>query len=545
MPDIRNYTATASPGVMPAREVSSDSFGGQAFQAIGQLGRGFTEIAAKAQHAQDQLDIVRLTNDYQLQLDEAATSIAKHPDTERHQEMLQDVTQKLQDNLMKNNPRLSSSVQTTFLTHAAGLDGQAAIGLAHEGAKIKVQRALTDFSRTQDSLIDRAANGTPGEAAQHMGLLDGLRQNMVKQGVLSAPEALKQEESATNRYWTIVAQKDPNRILSLQAEQGAGATHIAGMDNAKFNQYVNTAVNTLHQRQIQEDAAGKAAESAIKRKQEATAASATADVMEGKPVDLAGLVRSRDLDDAVGRTLHDVQITRIKAPNVMNYNPAVAAATEARLSLHKFDNKPIDRNAWETINRDYIAGRTSEPEHTRLMSLYRDVVTHKEQEGKEGSNQQVNHANANLKHELRTSGPADKYDALSEQTIVSADRLYWAKMTENPKADPWAVAKEVSTIFKPVIEKRLGFENDREGKKRLDDATMQGLVHTKAMSPAGYQAWKDETQESEGKRIVQETLANLPPPPPPGYLERLRGLLPSTKKAEAKPRKPAGVMGGE
>ncbi len=542
MPTIPNFTATQGPGTIQARTVTPDSFGAQAFAGVGRLGEGFTEIAAHAQHAQDQLDLVRLNNDYQLQLDEATNTIAKNPDTERHQEMLQEVTQKLQDNLMKNNPRLSSSVQTTFLTHAAGLDGQAAIGLAHEGAKIKVQRALTDFSRTQDSLIDKAANAmSPAEEAQHLGLLDGLRQNMVKQGVMSATEALNQEDSAMNRYWTIMSQKHPDRILSLQAEQAAGATHIAGMDNAKFNQYVNTAVNTLHQRQTQEDAAGKAAEASIKRKQEVTAASATASVLRGQPVDIASLVADRSLDDSVGRTLADIQKKDAHAQNPALYQRGLAAQTEAMLSQLKYDNKPLGRNVQASITDDYLHDRITKDEYGHLMSVYQSVDDYKHQEGKEQGNQDVSHANGNLKHELKTTGPADKYDALSEQTIVSADQFFWRKMSQNPNADPWQVAKEASAIFKPVIEKRLGVS--KQDKAQLDDAQMQGLVHTKTISPAAHQAYKNKEQETEGWRIVQEAIANLPPPPPPGYFERLMGLLPSTKKAEAKPRKQPGVMG--
>jgi hypothetical protein len=221
----------------------------------------------------------------------------------------------------------------------------------------------------------------------------------------------------------------------------------------------------------------------------------------------------------------------------------VASTTEATLSVHKFDNKPMDTTLWRGITDDYVAGKISEPEHTRLMALYRDVQNYKLQEGKEHGNEQVGHANANLKHELRTSGPADKYDALSEQTIVNADKFFWQKMTQNPGADPWAIAKEATTIFKPVIEKRLALS--KEDKAKLDDARITGMVHTKTLSPAAAKALQSQAQEDEGRRIVQEAIKNLPPPPPPGYFERLQNIFKKPEVQAAKPRKNPGVMQGE
>jgi hypothetical protein len=170
------------------------------------------------------------------------------------------------------------------------------------------------------------------------------------------------------------------------------------------------------------------------------------------------------------------------------------------------------------------------------MGALRSVEDYKHPQGTSDHNNNVAHGHANLKQDLTTTGSMDKYDALAGQTWESADQLFWRKMNQNPAADPWKVADEVSKIFKPVIEKRLALSITDNA--LLDDATMKGRLSSKAISPAGYKAYTDRTQHDRGWSAVQEALKGLPPPPPPGFFERLF-------QKQSTERKPAGVMGGE
>src|SRR5262245_31592466 len=118
MPRIKTFTAETGPGILPAVTVSPNSFGAQAASGISELGKGFEAIGAKLQDNKDQLDLVTLNGQYELQLAEAKATIADHPDLERHGEMFQEVNQKIQDRLIKDNPDMSEAVHRAFQNHA-------------------------------------------------------------------------------------------------------------------------------------------------------------------------------------------------------------------------------------------------------------------------------------------------------------------------------------------------------------------------------------------------------------------------------------------
>jgi hypothetical protein len=546
MPRIPIPTAETGPGIIRATTTSPDSFGAQAFQGVTQLGRGFTELAAQAQHVQDQLDLVQLSSQYETQLDEARTTIAQHPDLERHSEMLEAVTQKLQGKLLKANPHISSAVHSAFQNHATKLYTTAAIDLQHAGVKAKVGRAKADFATTEEQLLEKAALAPSlDDADKHLHLLDELRANVVRQGVFSAEEGRTSQESARDKYWTIVAQRDPNRILGLQAdlldaEAGGSMGNVAGMDPEKLSKYLNLAVSTLHTQQSSADRAEKEQEALIKRLQDQNARNLTADILEGKPIgsSIPTLLRSRGLADAVGRALAELQTKLASAPDLSKYQKGLAATTEAALTKMKYDNTPLGPEVQASITDDYLRDRITKDEYGHLMAVYQSVDDHKHQDGKAEHNNDVSHAHTKLEQSLRTTGPADKFDALSNQTIVDATEFFYRRLRQQPQMDPWMIKKEAEDIFRPVIEKRLGLS--KTDKAQLDDAKMQGLVHTKAMSPAALKAYREQGQYDEGWRIVQETLRNLPPPPPPGYFERWREMVTPSKE-----RTPAGVMAGE
>lgn len=555
MPRIRTYTAETGPGVQQAPQVSADSFGAQAFQGITQLGRSFSAVGQKIQQNQDQLDLIRLSGEYEVGLDQKKAEIASHPDLESHGQMFQDASQTLHDDLVKANPGVSSAVQTAFKGHAMKLSTTAQIDLAHQGREIAVERQVVDLHARAESLVDVQAMVPPGEAfgrdTSHIpgrvrNTVDHLLTSFTKNGTLHPLKAEQLRESLNHRYWEQRATEYPEQVMQVVASGKLGFDDF-NMDQAKSQHYNALAVSVLHGRQAEADKAVRAQEAVVKATQETNARMLTADILEGKPTGAAipTLLRTRELSDNDGRTLTEFQRTLANAPNLANYQKGYAAKIEAKLEQQKYDNKPLDPRMAMGLVDDFNAGRIVKDEFTHLMGVVRGVDDYKHQTGKESANQNVSHAHSNMVGDLQTTGPADKFDALSKQTIEEADKFFWRKVGQDPNADPWKVAEEAGKIFKPVIEKRLGLS--KTDKAVLDDARMVGLVHTKAISPAAHKAYKDKTQAEEGWRIVQETLKNLPPPPPPGFFERFKGINPFKKNeaAAAKPRNAPGVMGGE
>ena len=547
MPRIPIPTAQTGPGTIQARAASPNSFGAQAAQGLSELGNTFDAIGQKIQDNQDRLDTLSLASQYDIALDKKKAEIASTPDLDKHGDLLADAKDSIQDELIEAKPGLSSAAEAAFRGHAVQRYTTAAIDLAHSGRALKAERQIIDLTNTVQGFVDKEAVIAPDAVferdlghrlGQSRERANHLIQTFVDNGTLHPKAAEQLHEQMSYRYWTQRANAHPEEVMRAVAS-GKLQPDDFPMDQEKAIHYNNVAVNVLHQRQAAADRAEKDAEHAIKRTQEVTAAQATADILEGTPVNVSGLVRTRSLDDSVGRTLVELQTKLATAPNLANYQRGLAPQIEATLNSLKYNGKPLPPGLDQGLISNFMEGDILKEEFTHLMTVYRGVQDHKATTGKELANQDVSHAHAKLEQGLRTTGPADKFDALSNQTIVDATEYFYRRMNQQPDADPWKVKTEAENIFKPVIEKRLGLS--KQDKAVLDDARITGMVHTKAITPAAARALREQTQNEEGARIVQEALKNLPPPPPPGFLERLRGLIP--KQGEAKPRNSPGVMG--
>jgi hypothetical protein len=117
MPRIDTVTAQTGPGTIRTGEVSPNSFGAQGFQSVTAFGQKLQEVGEKVQHAKDQVDLVNLSSEYELQLDHQKTAIAQTPDLKQHGELLQTASETIRENLLKQNPNVSSAVQTAFQNH--------------------------------------------------------------------------------------------------------------------------------------------------------------------------------------------------------------------------------------------------------------------------------------------------------------------------------------------------------------------------------------------------------------------------------------------
>lgn len=544
MPKIPVMTAQGQGVMLRLPSANAEALGGQAGRATIGFGQVLTQIDQALQDQRDKLDLAALEADYQTGMDSAYQDALKEPDIQKQPMAFAKSVDALHGDLMKRP--LSNAVRTTFQVHKERLDSQAVISLRHEGRVLETERQVVETQQTAEQRMDQAArysqlSGDSSNAdirnlsGMATALVSGLEQNRH----LSPVNAQKMREGLQDRYWSEFARQHPDEMLAMRAG-GPNADRPMAMDWLKLTHYEQVATKTMHAQQTAAEHQLKLQEAAVKQTQQINANSLTADVLEGKDVStrLPAMLRNREVDDAVARTLSDLQTKMAMTPNMANYERGLATQIEASLSAMKYQPEALQDGLEQGLVSDFLQGKILKEEFTHLMGVFRGVQEHKATGTQQAADKEVTHAHTNLVRNLRTTGPADKFDALSEQTIAEAEQFFYRKMRQNPTADPWQVMQQAETIFRPVIESRLSLS--KTDKSKLDDAKMKALKERKAISPAAYKAYTDETQSSRGRQAVQEALKALPPPPQPGFLERMNPFNKSKK-----PDRSLGLMGGE
>ncbi len=546
MPTIQTRTAQGQRGVLNVPTVSPESFGSDAGRSASQFGQTVMAVDQKIQAQQDEVDLVGKAGDYNIRLAQLPAEIMADDTLDTHDKRVAAYKTKADEFRTTLNEDASPAVQRSLSMHATQALSAGIVGMETESRTKQVQQLRVDTESLQERLGGREA----GQIA--VGDFDGAgntrleRQTLlarsVERGIHSPKDAATVHALVQNNTWESVAQQNPDYILRLADDVMAGGAPPAGMDGNQMHHYTNIAIGTISAKQAQVDHIRKLQEAEVKANQDLNARNLTADLLEGKPIGSAipTLLRSRGLDDGVGRTLAELQQKLLSAPDLSKYQRELAPQIEASLGALKYSTTGLDDSIEQGLVSDFTQGHILKEEFTHLMSVLRGVQDYRNQGGKESHNQDVSHAARNLKDRLKTTGPMDAYDMVSERNIAHAEQFFYRRMAQDPNADPWKVMEEGEKIFGTVSGKRDEIKGT--DKVRLEDARMHGLAESKAISPAAHKAYRDKQQEQAGWNIVQEALKNLPPPPPPGFFERLRGLLPKGN-AEKKTRKEPGVMG--
>lgn len=543
MPKIPVMTAQGQGALLRLPAANADALGGQAGRATIGFGQTLQNIDQALQDQRDKLDLAALDADYQDGLDRNYQEALKEPDIQKQPMAFAKAMDALQGELMKRP--LSNAVRTAFQVQKERLDTQAVINLRHAGRTLETERQVVETTQTAEQRMDQAAqysqlspNSKQADIRNLSGMASALVDGLVQNRHLSPIKAQALQEGLQDRYWSEFSRQHPEEMLAMRVG-GPTAERPIAMDWKKLSTYEQQATLVLHTRQAEAAARAKAQEAEVKATQNQNANNLTADVLEGKDVlgRIPTMLRNRELDDAVGRTLAEVQQKMATAPNMALYERGLATQMEATLSAMKYTPGALQDGLEQGIQSDFLQGKILKDEFTHLMSVWRGVQDHKNSQGHEAADKEVTHAHGNLVRSLQTSGPADKYDALAGQTIQEAEQFFYRQMSANPQADPWKVMQQAETIFKPVIEKRLGLT--KTDKTLLDDAKMLSMKERKAMSPAAYKAYREESQSQRGRDAVQEAIKNLPPPPEPGFLERAKKFM------QKSPDRAPGVMGKE
>lgn len=520
MPRLPQPTAQGRSAVADVPGASPWHFGAQAFGQIQEFGAHIEQAAETIKARQDELDLTKADDAYRVRLAAVHQAIATQPDLSKHRELFDSGVESAQQDILKAYPNLSSAARQVLEANFSKRSASAAIDAAHLTQKMGVTQVLTDYAMLRDSRVERAALSTnPEVAVRALNEIDAHRERNVATGMTDAAAALKDVSDTQDQYWKIVAQHRPGYLLGLQGN----GDDLMRMDPTRVQEYRNLATATLRAQTL-------ANEQTVKQEQQANAQQLTADILAGKPIGaaLVDLTRAGKLNDNDARTLDALHQTVALRPNLAQYVPGLSGNMEANFRTMKYSTQPLPTGIEMMVANRVVEGAITKEEGTHLMSVWQSVVDHRSTAGNESSNRVVNHAHDNLVRSLTTAGPLDKYDKLTGQTITEAERFFYNRLEADPKADPWAVMKEAESIFKPVIKDRLNI--DKPDQLLLDDAKMRALVKSKAMSPAAYKAWQEQTQQQAGQNIVDDALRALPPPQPPGFFESMKNWWPSAEE---------------
>jgi hypothetical protein len=520
--------------VLSLPAVSPDSFGRQAFGQVEELGKTLDEIGQKVQAQQDKLDLAHLASEYAVGLDAVTAKAGQEVESAKRSELFGRETESLQSSVLKTRPDASEAVKKAFRIHAVGEHARAYLDASHQAQVLRTNRAVADFANTENNLTERAAlEVDPTKAAQHLALLGELRTGMVSGGVLSAVEAQKRQESSQHRYWSIYAQHRPEALLDLVNHPMEGGENIAGMDPEKRNVYVNLAINTLHAQQTGEHEAQVKADKAMKEKQEAQKARLTADLLDGKPVqgEIGPLTRARKLDPDKVSSLLELQAKLAQVPDMSKWQRGLATRIESELSRMAYDNTPFNPAIYEGLQADFVQGHLLKDEFVHLSGVARGIQSHKENTSQTPRNTSITQAASNLETVMESANKLTGFSAVGNQATAAAKEYFYRRVAQEPKANPWDIMHDAETRFKPIVEKQQGIS--KIDQMLLDDAKIAANAQLGIVSKAAI------PQDDRGRKIVNDALKALPPPPEPGFFERLF----QKKQTSAKPRKTPGVMG--
>lgn len=406
--------------------------------------------------------------------------------------------------------------------------------------KLRHDKQLADFQTVANRLEDQAADPTNRFRETAKQDLDDHINAGIKAGIFSPTDGVKLKEtmkdSIADKWATQMALRDPVGFMKMVSEtqaQGEAGPNDAGGINApvgklaklpenlraeKLPQYMNVAFGVLQHQQSEIDRKNKALEHQTTVLHEQNYRSDMAKVLNGESVSgsLSQKLNENKMSSEQADKLRTVEHT-LKTQNAND--PALIEASKLKLfgytqeiTKARFgtgDLKEIE----ERITSDMETGHIRADEAKDALTQLRDAEGHLQSEAKQAQNQTVQAAHKNMMGALTTSGPLDKYDALSEQAKEGADRDFWDLMRKNPNGDPWAMREQVMKRWEPVIAERKNVVGE-SSQVKLDDAKIESMVQRGAMSKAGAKAVRERQENEKGRKIVSDFLSTYKPPEP-------------------------------
>ena len=410
--------------------------------------------------------------------------------------------------------------------------------------KLRHDKQLADWQTVAARLGDQAADPTNAFRETAKQDLDDHITNGIKAGIFSPTDGVKMKETMkatiADKWATQTALRDPVGFLKMinetQAQaQGDGMAVPAGklkklpedLTAEKLPQYMQVAFGALQHQQNEIDRKNKALEAQTKQRHEQTFRADMARVLNGESVagELPTKLNENNLSAEQGNTLRaaehafktqnaeDPELKKTSAVKLFDYT---ANVTKAKFGVGNLEDLEIQ------VSVDLARGEMLPGDAKAVLDQLRDAQGHLQSEAKQVQNQAVQAAHKNMMSGLTTSGPMDKYDALSEQAKEGADRDFWHVMSKNPNADPWQIREQIMKRWEPVIAERKNVLGDT-AQVKLDDAKLDSLVARGAMSKAGAKAVRERQENEKGRKIVSDFLSTYKPPEPTIW-EKMKNL---------------------
>ena len=399
---------------------------------------------------------------------------------------------------------------------------------------LKIDKGKADLATSLDILGKQGAD--PHNIMRQDSINRGLDliDNAKSNGLIQPSDAAKLKQgwqaNVGDQYWQTVSQLDPTKILQLENDYRTKGAHLPDdMQPDKLSTYRQMAYGTLDRAQRQTEAAIKANEEGIKRSQEQNYRNLYAGVLNRDPAvveALPGMMESQ------GLTVEQADKIRSTAEHLAKQdddNPALKKASSVdRFNFQKQINKAKfgdgDLQAIEDdITERVMSNRMVAADAQALMTTIGEAQGHLQSEAKQAYNQDVQRAHKNVMSSLTTTGIMDKMDNVSEEAKKNADEFFYKLIADHPDMNPWEARERTLKIFEPVLKNRKEIGMQQADKLNLDDAKIEAMVQSGALSKAAAKAMRDETQQELGMRLRDQIIKSYVPPEPTLF-ERAKAL---------------------
>lgn len=351
-------------------------------------------------------------------------------------------------------------------------------------------------------------------------------------GLLTASDATKRKQdfkvTTGTQYWSTRAQLDPTSVLQMADTYRKGGHLPDDLEPSQLDNVMKYAYGAMDRTRLERERTIKDNEEALKKNQQAAQDGLYARVLQrdaSAVAELSGMVAAhqltvdqadkiRTVSDSVAKEEADnPRLTALSKKELLAFSPLITKA--------RFGNGNLD-DLRESLQAKVEGGTMKAEDALTAMNQIAEAQSHLASQGAQQQNENVRHAVANLVSGLKTSGPADKFDAVSEEAQRSATELMYARLAQNPQADPWKIKDEVYKQFEPIVRERKNIAGD--DKVKLDRANLLSMKQRGIITAGAYRVMSDEAESALGKAIA-EGLTKSYKPPTPSFFDRFSGTF--------------------